>query len=170
MFQVRLFEVRSKQGMKNQQFTRATIGVPEPWLIEAAAEINLNLVRFVHETTNQFEDHVLNRHGDPTFHGTATITAADFALIPGIIQAPDMAIIGVKRRKRLINVYVKAENGVTYLYFEEILQGRKNKALRGCTFYKVTRPLTVDDVLKNITRNDKTDISGAKVYNPVKKQ
>jgi hypothetical protein len=56
------------------------------------------------------------------------------------------------------------ESGVTYLYFEEILQGRKNKALRGSTFYKVTRPLTADDVLRNVTRNNKTDISGAKTY------
>ncbi|MDR3147464.1 MAG: hypothetical protein LBU00_03685 [Treponema sp.] len=156
--------------MENQQFTKATIGAPEPWLIEAAAGISLNLARFVHEITNQFEDHALNRHGDPAFHGAATITAADFSRIPGIIKAPDMAIIGAKRKERLINVYVKAENGVTYLYFEEILQGRKNKALRGCTFYKVTRPLTVDDILKNVTRNDKTDISGAKVYNPVIKK
>jgi hypothetical protein len=132
------------------------------------AGLNLNITGFVHETTNQFKDHVLNRHGDPAFHGAATITAADFARIPGIVQAPDMAIIGAKRKERLINVYVKAETGITYLYFEELLQSRKNKVLRGCTFYKVTRPLTVDDVLKNVTRNDKTDISGAKVYNPVK--
>jgi hypothetical protein len=153
--------------MENQ-FSRTTIGMPEHWIIEMAAEINLNLTGFVHETTNQFEDHVLNRHGDPAFHGAATVTAVDFPRISGIVQAPDMAIIGARRKGRLINVYVKAENGVTYLYFEEILQGRKNKALRGCTFYKVTRLLTVDDVLKNITRNDKTDISGAKIYNPVK--
>jgi hypothetical protein len=152
--------------MKNQQFTKTIIGVPEKWLVEAAAGINLNLTGFVHETTNQFEDHVLNRHGDPAFHGAATVTAADFPRIPGIVQVPDMAIIGAKRKRRLINVYVKAENGMTYLYFEELLQGRKNKALRGCTFYKVTRLLTVDDVLKNITRNDKTDIAGAKIYNP----
>jgi hypothetical protein len=78
-----------------------------------------------------------------------------------------MAIIGAKRKGKLINAYTKTENGVTYLYFEEILQGRKNKALRGCAFYKVTRPLTVDDVLKNVTRNDKTDISEAKIYEPV---
>jgi hypothetical protein len=79
-----------------------------------------------------------------------------------------MAIVGAKRKGRLINVYVKAENGMTYLYFEEILQGRKNRALRGCTFYKITRLLTVDDILKNVTRNDKTNISGAKIYNPAK--
>lgn len=64
---------------------------------------------------------------------------------------------------RLINVYAKMESEVTYLYFEEILHGRKNKALRGCTFYKVTRPLKLDDVLKNVSRNDKTDITGAKM-------
>jgi hypothetical protein len=153
--------------MREQRFNRTTIGVPEQWLIEAAAEIGLNLAGFDHETTNQFKDHVFNRHGDPAMHGSATITEADFSRIPGIVQAPDMAIIGAKRKGRLINVYAKAENGATYLYFEEILRGRKNKALRGCTFYQVTRPLTNEEVLKNITRNNKTDISVAKIYKPV---
>jgi hypothetical protein len=156
--------------MKNHQFTRVTIGVPEPWLIEAAAKIGLILAGFVHETTNQFEDHVLNRHGDSVFHGAATMTAADFSRITGIIKAPDMAIIGAKRKGRLINAYAKTENGVTYLYFEEILKSRKNKALRGCTFYKVTRHLTIDEILKNVTRNNKTDISEAKIYEPVKQK
>jgi hypothetical protein len=155
------------QKMKNQ-FSRTTIGIPEQWLIEEAAGIGLILAEFVHETTNQFKDHVINRHGNPEIHGAATVTEADFLRIPGIINAPDMAIIGAKRKGKLINAYVKAENKITYLYFEEILESRRNKTLRGCTFYKVTRPLTADDILKKVTRNDKTDISGAKIYKPGK--
>jgi hypothetical protein len=73
--------------MENQ-FSKTTIGAPEHWIIETAAEISLNLAGFVHETTNQSEDHVINRHGDPTFHGAATITAADFSRIPGALSKP----------------------------------------------------------------------------------
>jgi hypothetical protein len=53
---------------------------------------------------------------------------------------------------------------MTYLYFEQILNSRKNKALRGSTFYKITRPLTFAGILKNVSRNDKTDITGAGTY------
>jgi hypothetical protein len=161
---------QEKMGRMNlvNKFDKSIIGKPEQWLIEAAVTIGLDFAGFTHEITNYFKDHVLNRHGDPAYHGAATMVDADFYRIPGIIQAPDHAVIGAKRKGRLINVYVKQESGITYLYFEEILHGRKNKTLRGCTFYKVTRPLKLDDVLKNVSRNDKTDITGAKILTLVK--
>jgi hypothetical protein len=147
-----------------QRFEVTEIGRPEPWLIEAAASVGLDFSGFVHETTNQFRDHVINRHGDPALHGAATVTDEDFSRIPGIIHAPDMAVIGAKRKRALYTVYVKAEAGITYIYFEQILDSRKNKALRGSTFYKVTRLLTLTEVLNNVSRNDKTDVTGAKTY------
>jgi len=61
------------------------------------------------------------------------------------------------------NVYVKIDTGITYFYFEDILCSNRNKCLRGRTLYKITRPLSLDEVLKNITKNDKTDISKAKI-------
>jgi len=64
-----------------------------------------------------------------------------------------------------MNVYAKIDNGITYLYFEEVLFSRRNKALRGKTFYKITRPLSFDEFLKNISRNKKTDISKAMFLN-----
>ena len=78
------------------QFDKTIIGKPEPWLVEAAAAIGLDFAGLTHETTNYFKDHVLNRHGDPAYHGAATIIDADFSRIPGIIQAPDHAVIGAK--------------------------------------------------------------------------
>jgi hypothetical protein len=150
--------------MKNNQFDKTQMGRPEKWLIDAAAAIGLDFSGFVHETTNQFRDHVMNRHGDPAIHGAATVISKDFSLIPGIIRTPDMAIIGAKRKGAAYIIYVKIETNMTYLYFEQILNSRKNKALRGSTFYKVTRPLLPDDVLKNISRNNKTDISEAIIY------
>jgi len=50
---------------------------------------------------------------------------------------------------------------MTHLYFEEVLSSRRNKAFRGKTFYKITRPLSFDEFKKNVTRNKKTDISKA---------
>jgi hypothetical protein len=150
--------------MQNRQFNKTQIGKPEKWLIDTAAAIGLNFSGFVHEITTQFRGHVINRHGDPLIHGGATVTDEDFSLLPAIIHAPDLAIIGAKRKGTTYIVYAKTETNMTYLYFEQILDSRKNKALRGCTFYKVTRRLSLDDVLKNISRNEKTDISEAKVY------
>jgi hypothetical protein len=137
------------------------IGKPEPWLLETAASIGLDYSRLTHEITNHFKNHVINRHGDPAKHGTATITDADFANIPAIVQDPDTAIIGAVRFGNLCNVYVRIENGITWLYFDEVLDSKRNKALRSTTLYKITRGLTIDEVLNNVTHNDKTDVSKA---------
>ena len=141
------------------------MGKPEKWLIEAATDIGLDYSRLTHETTNDLIDHSIKRHGDRRFHGSATITLADFERIPDIIKAPDYAAIGTIRKKTLINAYAKIDNGITYLYFDVVLTGRKNKALRGKTLYKITRALSFEEVLKKVTRNGKTDISKAKVLN-----
>lgn len=145
---------------KNIQST--PIGRPAPWLVEAAASIGLDYSALTHEVTDHFKNHSMNRHGDPAKHGRATVTEADFEKIPAIVKNPDMAIIGAKRWI-LCNVYVKIEGGMTWLYFDEVFDSKRNKALRSATLYKVTRPLTLDEVLRNVTRNDKTDILKAKI-------
>jgi hypothetical protein len=144
-----------------KHFEKSKIGEPEEWLIEAASSIGLDFSGYIHEVTNEFHEHSLKRHGNPEIHGTATITDADFERIPNIVKTPDYAIIGAKRKEILLNAYAKVDDGATYLYFEEVLTSRRNKSLRGKTFYKVTRPLSFDEVLKNITRNGKTDVSKA---------
>jgi hypothetical protein len=144
-------------------FTKTVIGPPEPWLIEAAASIGLDYSALTHEVTDHFKNHVISRHGNPAKHGAATVTNTDFDKIPAIVKAPDMAIIGALRWGNPYNVYIKIETGMTYLYFDEVLNSKRNKALRSTTLYKVTRPLTLDEVLKNVTGNDKTDVSKAKI-------
>ena len=140
-------------------FEKIPIGKPEQWLIEAGKNIGLNFFGFTHEITTGFKDHCIKRHGNPKIHGAATINELDFDRIPGIIKTPDYAIIGAIRKQTLLNIYVKIDNGITILYFEEVLISRKNKAFRGKTLYKVTRPLTLEEVLKSISRNAKTDIT-----------
>ncbi|GHT44325.1 hypothetical protein AGMMS49921_13890 [Endomicrobiia bacterium] len=73
-----------------------------------------------------------------------------------------MAIIGAIREGELINAYAKREAGATWLYFEEVLDSNRNKTLRGRTFYKIVKPLAMDNFERIITMNGISDLSGAK--------
>ena len=146
---------------------KTVIGKPDQWLIDAAKEVGLDFSGLCHEITSHFKSHVIRRHGDPKKHGTAQVTDLDFDKIPSIVKTPDIAIIGANRRRSLYNIYIKIEKNMTCLYFEEILNSNRNKVMRSSTFYKVTRPLSLNDVLRNVTRNNKTDVSKAsiKIFN-----
>jgi hypothetical protein len=150
------------------RFEKTTVGKPAQWLIAAAASIGLDFARFTHEITSDFKKHVIKRHGNNTLHGRATVTEADFTLIPDIVKTPDTAIIGATRKGRLYVIYAKSEQDMTYIYFEQVLDSNRYRLLRGSTFYKVTRALVMDDIKRIVTRNDKTDISGAAIVSPGK--
>jgi hypothetical protein len=139
-------------------FETRIIGKPEKWLIMAAACIGLDLAGFTHKVTNHFENHVKKRHGK----GLLAITEKDFERIPGIVKTPDMAIIGANREGALINAYTKRETGVTYLYFEKVLNSTHNRALRSLTFYKIIKQLDMAGFENIVTMNGITDISVAK--------
>jgi hypothetical protein len=147
-------------------FDITILGSPEPWLLAAAASIGLDLSGFKHEITEDFKRHVIKRHGDPSIHGRAVITEADFERIPDSIKTPDTAIIGAVRKGRRYIIYAKTESHMTYIYFEQILDSHRRRALRGSTFYKVTRPLSMEDIKKIVVRNDKTDLSGTAIVSP----
>jgi len=151
------------------QFFKTEIGKPAQWLIDAAVSIGLDLAGFKHEIiTGDFKRHVIKRHGDITLHGKATIVEADFTRIPEIVKTPNMAIIGATRKGRRYIVYAMTEPDMTYIYFEQVFGSHRNRVLRGSTFYKVTRPLVMDDIKRIVTRNEKTDISRAAIVSPGK--
>ena len=141
-------------------FHKTTIGKPKKWLIEAAVEIGLDYSNLSHEVTNHFKNHVINRHGQ----GALPITEQDFEKIPGIVRNPDLAIIGIIREGKLINVYVKMESGTTYLYYDETLSSNRNKALRARTFFKIVKPLNMENLERIVIMNGKTDLSRAKKF------
>ena len=145
------------------RFIKTVIGKPEQWLINNAASIGLDFSNLIHEITSELISHSMKRHGNPKIHGAATITEIDFKRIPDIVKTPDYAIIGAIRKETLLNLYAKIFNDITFMYFEEVLISRRNKALRGKTLYKITRALSIEDIMKNLTKNNKTDISKAKV-------
>ena len=139
-------------------FHKTTIGKPKKWLIEAAAEIGLDYSWLSHEVTNHFKTHVEKRHGK----GALAITEKDFEKIPEIIRKPDLAIIGIKRKGKIRNVYTKRESGLTYLYYDEMLNSNHNKVLRGCTFFKIVKPLDMENLERIVIMNEKTDLNEAK--------
>ena len=139
-------------------FHKTTIGKPKKWLIEAASDIGLDYSELSHEVTNYFKEHVEKRHGQ----GVLAITDKDLEKIPEIVKKPDLAIIGTIRKGEIRNVYVKMESGVTYLYFDKVLNSNHNKALRGSTFFKIVKPLDMEILERIVNMNGKFDLSRAK--------
>jgi len=140
------------------KFTATKIARPMPWLIEAAASVGLDYSALTHEETNYFRNHVRKRHGT----GAMAITEADYGLIPAIVEAPDMAIVGTVREGARVNVYAKREGVWTYLYFDEVLNSTHNRALRSRTFYKIVKLLDMGTLERIVAMNGTSDLSGAK--------
>ena len=139
-------------------FHKTTIGKPKKWLIEAAADIGFDYSKLSHEVTNHFKDHVIRRHGQ----GKLLVTEKDFEKIPEIVRNPDLAIIGTIREGSIVNVYVKMEPGSTYLYFDEVLNSNRNRALRGKTFFKIVKSLDMENLERIVTMNGITNLTGTK--------
>ena len=139
-------------------FQKEIIGKPEKWLIEAAASISLNFTELSHEVTSHFKNHVIKRHG----HDPVGVTESDFAKIPVIVKTPDMAIIGAIRGEVLFNAYAKRIDRETYLYFDEVMNSSRNRALRSLTFYKIAKELDMEGFVRIVTMNEKSDVSKAK--------
>jgi len=139
-------------------FDKIVISKPQKWLVEAASSIGLDYSGLSHEVTTNFMEHVIKKHNQ----GNLAITRNDFKTIPGIVKAPDMAIIGATRGKRVFNAYAKRIEEKTYLYFDEVMDSNRNKALRSSTFYKIKKQLDIDGFIRIVTMNGKSDVSTAK--------
>ncbi|MDR2543803.1 MAG: hypothetical protein LBC80_10205 [Treponema sp.] len=148
------------------QLIKTIIGKPEKWLIEAAANIGLDLVGFAHEITNYFVNHGLKKHGNEAeerARGQLPVTLADISRIPDIIKNPDAAIIGINRYDIPLIAYSKKIDDGTLLYLEEVLNGKRNKALRSKTIYKKMGSISNETFFKIIGNNAKTDMSKTKM-------
>jgi len=140
------------------KFTATKIARPMPWLIEAAASVGLDYSALAHEVTNHFRNHVMKRHGA----GALAITNADFDLIRGIVETPDLAIIGTVRKRATVNAYAKRHVGWTYLYFDEVLNSTHNRVLRSLTLYKMVKALDMGNLERIVAMNGVSDLSRAR--------
>jgi hypothetical protein len=147
-------------------FDITKIGKPEQWLIEAAASVGLDFSGLTHEITTYFVNHGIKRHGNAETEkaqGQTAVTAADIDRIPDIVKNPDYTIIGVKRHEEILIVYSKRFEDGTAIYYEEVLNSKKNKALRSKTLYKKMGTVSGETLLKIVANNAHTDVSGVKM-------
>jgi hypothetical protein len=147
-------------------FVITKIGGPEQWLIEAAASVGLDFSALTHEITSHFANHGTKRHGNAEAEkaqGQIAVTAADIDRIPDIVKTPDCAIIGIKRRGETLIAYSKQIEDGTAIYYEEVLDSKKNKALRSKTLYKKMGTVSAETFLKIAANNAHTDVSCVKV-------
>jgi len=54
------------------------------------------------------------------------------------------------------------EPGVTYLYFDKVLSSNRNKVLRGSAFYKIVKPLDMENLERIVNMNGISDLSKVK--------
>jgi hypothetical protein len=142
------------------------IGKSEPWLIEAAASIGLDLSGLVHEISTYFVNHGLKRHGNAEAEraqGQIAVKPTDMDRIPDIVKTPDCVIIGIKRHGETLIAYSKRLNGGTAIYYEEVLNSKKNKSLRSKTLYIKKGAVSSETFLKIVANNAHTDVSGIKM-------
>jgi hypothetical protein len=142
------------------------IGKPEKWLVEAGASIGLDLAVLTHEVTNYFVNHGIKRHGNAETEkaqGQLPVTTADIRRIPDVVKAPDCAIIGIKQHGGTLIGYAKKFENWTAIYYEEVLDSKKNKALRSKTIYKKMGTVSSETFLKIVANNAHTDVSNIKM-------
>ncbi|GHT84103.1 hypothetical protein FACS1894137_06730 [Spirochaetia bacterium] len=152
--------------MDDNQFTKYTIGKPELWLINAAGAMGIDVSALEHEVSNYFINHSISRHGiekTEEERGQLPITDQDIASIPVIVKAPNYTVIGMKRKNESLIAYAKHFKCCTTIYLEEVLDSRKNKALRSKTMYKKMGLITQEIFIKILSNNAHTDISNIKI-------
>jgi len=143
------------------QFIKTVIGKPAQWLIEASASIGLCFVGLTHEVTNHFVNHSIKKHGNVNLEksrGQIAITFADIEQLPDIVKNPDYATIGKKGSNEIIIAYSKRYKDGTVVYYEDVLNSNKNKALRSKTVYKKIGTMSYETFLKIVANNGRTEI------------
>ncbi len=156
----------AKTKESHPKLEKIPIGKVEKWLVDEAKAVGLNIDGYEHEITNEFVNHVMNRHGNKekeAKQGQIAITENDIAEIPNILKSPDYVMIGAKSKGLNVLVYAKKQEDGTTIYFEEVLDGKKNKSLRGKTMYKWKGDVSKENLKIIAANNGKTDISKAKI-------
>jgi len=149
-----------------KSFEKNIIGRPGQWLVTAAEAAGLDITGLSHEVTIDFIRHGIKRHGNAEkekAQGQSPVTLADIDRIPDIVKSPDCAIINIKRNKETLIAYSKKFKDSTVIYYEEVLNSKRNKALRSKTIYKKMGTVNNGTFLRIVSNNAHTDISKIKM-------
>lgn len=161
--------VKKEDEEKNKSsFKKIPQGKVSDWFVNVAKQSGFDFTGYEHETTNHFENHVLKSHGEGNEKDQANIPVKeeDFNKIKQIINSPDFIAFGVKRDNQDRVIYAKSFDDNTTLYFEEILEGKDNKKLRGKTMFKRADKVDSDKLKKILKSNSRNDVSEMKIACP----
>jgi hypothetical protein len=154
-------------------FTKITLFEADQWLVDMAKESGLDIKGFEHQVTSHFINHAIKEQSNEKredSQGQIALTEEDFDKISEVLKKPDLVMIGAKNKNRNktrdIIAYSKKFPDNTTLYFEEVLDGRKNKSLVSKTMFKRKNELTEEKFLTIVSGSNFTDISGAKIKSP----
>ena len=142
----------------------------QEWIVELAKEAGLDISGFKHKVTQEFKKHTLSHHGDEkteSSRGQIAVTETDLLNIDTILEKPTFAVAGVKRK----NKYGKIENRIilvkntenSTILFEEVLSGKKNKALNAKTLLIKKGTITEESLLHILESNARNDVSNFKI-------
>lgn len=164
----RILQQKEKLQKMSSSFSKIDFGTVEQWQIEEAKDIGLDLSDYKHQITSEFITHVIKHHGNQiteASRGNIAITKDDLKSINEMITSADRVVYGVTRKEivagQLIDrqriIYAKNQPDGTSLYFEEVLEGKKNKRLRGKTFFKRNGSIDDKSLLAILGNNKKRD-------------
>lgn len=159
---------KTKKKEKSVKNTFRFMSKVKDWIVNLAKETGLDIAGFKHKTTEDFEHHAIKKHGNEkteTGRGQVAVTQEDLDNIQDVMDNPDIAVAGVKKYGEDRIVLVK-NNGHGSILVEEVLSGKKNKALNAKTFWILDK--TVDESkIKKILENTKGyDVSKIKTATP----
>lgn len=145
-----------------KRFAKLDFLLANEWLSDNAEKVGIDIKNLPHQITTDFITHTLKSHGNSkseNSRGNVAVTKEDFSHIADIVSEPTFALFGVKRDGQDRIIYVKDLDDGTALYFEEILTGNKNKALRGKSLSKQKNKITVEKLKNILEANKRNDIS-----------
>lgn len=138
------------------------------WIVKLAAETGLNIKGFKHKTTEDFERHVIKKHGNEKIEnarGQIAVTEQDLKNIDDVMNNPDIAVAGVKKNGKDRIILVKNNEHGSVLV-EEVLSGNKNKSLNAKTFWIMDKNIDEEKIKKILANTNGYDISKIKTATP----
>lgn len=138
------------------------------WIVKLAAETGLDIKGFKHKTTEDFERHVIKKHGNEKIEnarGQIAVTEQDLKNIDDVMNNPDIAVAGVKKNGKDRIILVKNNEHGSVLV-EEVLSGNKNKSLNAKTFWIMDKNIDEEKIKKILANTNGYDISKIKTATP----
>ena len=170
-------EITDKNGVKrnvwkknaeiesNTKSEKRFVSKVQDWIVNLAKDVGIDIKGFKHKITGDFKRHVINHHGNAKIESNRhqiAVTDKDLENIDDVINNPTFAVAGVYCNNEPRIILVK-NNGTGSILVEEILSGKKNKALNAKTFWIADYEISENDIVKMLKNEKVYDISNIKI-------